>query len=69
MPIDIQGICLAIFLLVGEGFLEEIEDRLVGCFGLPIALRIYRCGHVLHDAILLEELHQIFAHILRVVCW
>ncbi|KAM2270231.1 hypothetical protein ACFXTI_037691 [Malus domestica] len=38
------------------------EVRLVGYFGLPIALRISRCGHMLLDAILLEELHQIFAH-------
>ena len=43
-------------LLVREGFLEVVDDCLVGCFDLPIALRIPRRGHALHDAILLEEL-------------
>ncbi|KAM2676421.1 hypothetical protein EV1_003088 [Malus domestica] len=62
-----RGVHLAIFPLVGEGFLEAVEDRLVRCFGLPIALRISRCGHVLLDAILLEELSQIFAHKLRAI--
>ncbi|KAB2632286.1 hypothetical protein D8674_028533 [Pyrus ussuriensis x Pyrus communis] len=53
----------------GEGFLEAIEDCLVGCFGMPIALRIPRRGHVLFDAIFLDELHQIFAYELHtIVC-
>ena len=56
MPIDIREFVWPFSLLVGEGFLEAVEDRLVGCFGLPIALRISRSGHVLLDAILLEEL-------------
>ncbi|KAB2599775.1 hypothetical protein D8674_010046 [Pyrus ussuriensis x Pyrus communis] len=34
----------------------KVDDHLVGCFGLPIALRISWRGHVLLDAILLEEL-------------
>ncbi|KAM1287300.1 hypothetical protein ACFX2J_001239 [Malus domestica] len=46
---------------------QTIENCLVGCFGLPIALRISRCGHVLLDAILLEKLRQIFTHGLRAV--
>ena len=54
-------------LLVGERFLETVEDHLVGCFGLPIALRISQRGHVLLNAILLEELRQIFVHELRAV--
>ncbi|KAB2618339.1 F-box protein [Pyrus ussuriensis x Pyrus communis] len=56
-------------LLIEEGFLEAVEDRLMGCFGLPIALRIFQHGNVLLDAILLKELRQIFAYELRgVVC-
>ncbi|KAM1028145.1 hypothetical protein FF2_040317 [Malus domestica] len=49
-------------LLVGEGFLEAVEDHLVGCFGPATALRISWHGHVLLDAILLEELCHIMAH-------
>ncbi|KAM2227480.1 hypothetical protein ACFXTI_014281 [Malus domestica] len=43
------------------------RDYLVGCFGLPIVMRISRHGHMLLDAILLEELRHIFAHELRSV--
>ncbi|KAM2937963.1 hypothetical protein FF1_037807 [Malus domestica] len=43
------------------------EIHLFGCFGLPIALRISRHGHMLLDAIFLEELRQIFAHELQAV--
>ncbi|KAM2954100.1 hypothetical protein FF1_032424 [Malus domestica] len=50
------------FLLVGKGFLEAIEDHLVGCFGLPITLMISLRGHVLLNAILLEELRHVFTH-------
>ncbi|KAM1186522.1 hypothetical protein FF1_015668 [Malus domestica] len=45
----------------------EDEIHLFGCFGLPIALRISRHGHMLLDAIFLEELRQIFAHELQAV--
>ncbi|KAB2617180.1 hypothetical protein D8674_013049 [Pyrus ussuriensis x Pyrus communis] len=44
-----------------------IEDHLVRCFGPHIALRISRRGHVLLDAILLEELRHTFAHELRTI--
>ncbi|KAM2254940.1 hypothetical protein ACFX1S_045639 [Malus domestica] len=54
-------------LLVGEGFLEAVEDHLVGCFDSPVALRISWRGHVLLNVILLEELHQIFVRELRAV--
>ena len=54
---------------VGEGFLEAVEDRLVGCFDLPIVLRISRRGHVLLDAIFLEEIRQIFAVRIAGYCW
>ncbi|KAM2053854.1 hypothetical protein ACFX1T_003449 [Malus domestica] len=43
------------------------EIHLFGCFGLPIALRISRHGHMLLDAIFFEELRQIFAHELQAV--
>ncbi|KAB2630973.1 hypothetical protein D8674_008492 [Pyrus ussuriensis x Pyrus communis] len=49
------------------GFLKAVKDRLVRCLGLPIALRIPWHGHVLLDAILLEELRQIFSHKLRAI--
>ncbi|KAM1224908.1 hypothetical protein ACFX2G_044690 [Malus domestica] len=62
LSIDIPEFVWTFSLLVGEGFLEAVDDRLVGCFGLPITLRIPRRGHVLLDTILLEELPQIFAH-------
>ncbi|KAM1885069.1 hypothetical protein ACFX14_037796 [Malus domestica] len=56
-------------LLVGERLLKAVDDRLLGCFGLPIALRISMHGHVLLDAILFQELRHIFAYELRgVVC-
>ncbi|KAB2623412.1 S2-RNase [Pyrus ussuriensis x Pyrus communis] len=48
-------------------FVVGIENRIVGCFSLPIALGISRRGHVLLDAIFLEELHQIFSYKLRVI--
>ena len=68
MPIDIRGIRLASYpFLIGEWFLEAVEDHLVGWFDSPIALRISWRGHVLLDAILLEELRQIFARELRAV--
>ena len=67
MPINIRGVRLAIFPLVGEGFLEAVENHLVGCFGLPIAFRISWRGHVLLDSIFLEELRQIFDHELQAV--
>ena len=54
-------------LLVGEGFLKAVEDRLVGCFDLPFALRISWHGHVLLDVLLLEELRQIFVRKLRAI--
>ncbi|KAM0996871.1 hypothetical protein ACFX2C_006821 [Malus domestica] len=34
-PIDIREVRLAIYLIVGKGFLEAVENHLVGCFGLP----------------------------------
>ena len=54
-------------LLVGEGFLEALENRLVRCFSLLVALGIPQRGHVLLDAIFLEELHQIFAYELQAI--
>ena len=47
---------------VGKGFFEAVEDHFVRSFGLPIALRIFWCGHMLLYAIFLEESCQIFAH-------
>ncbi|KAM1745596.1 hypothetical protein ACFX11_012326 [Malus domestica] len=67
IPINILEFVWPFSLLVGEGFLEAVKDRLIRCFGLPIALRIPWRGHVLLDAILLEELCQIFAHKLGAV--
>ncbi|KAM2230476.1 hypothetical protein ACFX1S_014876 [Malus domestica] len=49
-------------LLVNKGFLEAVEDHLVGCFSLPNALKISWRGHMLLNAILSEELRQVFAH-------
>ncbi|KAB2596021.1 hypothetical protein D8674_031471 [Pyrus ussuriensis x Pyrus communis] len=49
------------------GLIEAVENHLVGCFGLPIALRIPWRGHALLDAIFLEKLHQIFAYELQVI--
>ncbi|KAB2600287.1 S2-RNase [Pyrus ussuriensis x Pyrus communis] len=53
--------------LFGAFSAGSVENCLVRCFGLPIALGIPRRGHVLLDAIFLEELRQIFAYELWVV--
>ncbi|KAM1934906.1 hypothetical protein ACFX15_019040 [Malus domestica] len=67
MPIDIQGVRVAIFFSCWWGFRVAVEDHLGGCFGPPIALRISWCRHVLFDAIFLEELRQIFAYELQAI--
>ncbi|KAB2630928.1 hypothetical protein D8674_008447 [Pyrus ussuriensis x Pyrus communis] len=57
------------FIGLEDGFLEAVENRLVVCFSLPIALGIPWRGHVQLDSIFLEELRQIFAYKLwAIVC-
>ncbi|KAB2622479.1 hypothetical protein D8674_024661 [Pyrus ussuriensis x Pyrus communis] len=46
---------------------DEVENHLVGCLSLPISLRGPWRGHVLLDAIFLEELRQIFAYELQAI--
>ncbi|KAB2600330.1 hypothetical protein D8674_010601 [Pyrus ussuriensis x Pyrus communis] len=44
------------FRVPGQSSIGRSQECLVGCFGLLITLEIPRCGHMLLDAIFLEEL-------------